>query len=141
MSKVLVLGAAALAFSAASASAQDYGYEEPAADLAAPADGYAAPAAPPVYTAPPVYGVPLYTAPPVYAAPRSIHHQRSMRLRSIHLRQSTRCRLLSTQLQWERPWFRDQYMLMRPGIGVATGMDGAATATGMGGAKHRRCPA
>jgi hypothetical protein len=69
MSKALVLGAAALVFSAASASAQDYGYEEPVADLAAPADGYAAPGGPPVYTAPPVYGVPLYAAPPVYAAP------------------------------------------------------------------------
>ena len=60
MSKALVLGAAALVFSAAGASAQvyttpDYGYAEPVADLAAPADGYAAPAAPPVYTAPPVY--------------------------------------------------------------------------------------
>src|SRR6266516_3984432 len=71
MSKALVLGAAALAFSAASASAQiytspNYGYAEPVADLAEPADGYAAPAyAAPVYTAPPVYVVPA----PVYAAP------------------------------------------------------------------------
>ena len=74
MSKALVLGAAALVFSAASASAQVYA--EPTADLAIPADGYAAPAAPPMYTAPPVYGAPVYTAPqvvvvppPVYAAP------------------------------------------------------------------------
>ena len=67
MSKALVLGAAALVFSAASASAQvyttpDYGYAEPVADLAAPADGYAAPAPPPGYTAPPVYAAPVYTA-------------------------------------------------------------------------------
>jgi hypothetical protein len=53
MSKALVLGAAALVVSAASASAQvytspDYGYAEPVADLAAPGDGYAAPAPPPV---------------------------------------------------------------------------------------------
>jgi hypothetical protein len=41
MSKALVLGAAALLFSAASASAQVYA--EPVADLAVPADGYAAP--------------------------------------------------------------------------------------------------
>jgi hypothetical protein len=74
MSKALVLGAAALVISAASASAQIY--SEPVADLAVPADGYAAPAAPPVYTAPPVYAAPVYTAPtvvvvpaPVYAAP------------------------------------------------------------------------
>jgi hypothetical protein len=44
MSKALVLGAAALVLSAASASAQvyttpGYGYAEPVADLAAPADG------------------------------------------------------------------------------------------------------
>ena len=81
MSKALILGAAALVFSAASASAQvystpDYGYGEPVADLAVPADGYAAPAAPPVYAAPPIYAAPVYTAPtvvvvppPVYAAP------------------------------------------------------------------------
>jgi len=74
MSKALVLGAAALVFSAASASAQDdYGYDEPVADLAAPADGYAAPLAPPVYTTPPpVYAAPVYpaplVAPPVYYA-------------------------------------------------------------------------
>src|SRR5262249_39009547 len=45
MSKARVLGAASLVFSAASASAQvystpDYGYAEPVADLAVPADGY-----------------------------------------------------------------------------------------------------
>ena len=74
MSKVLVLGAAALVFSAASASAQDYDYAEPVADLAAPADEYAAPTAPPVYMPAPAYAAPavppaVYTAPPVYAAP------------------------------------------------------------------------
>jgi hypothetical protein len=123
MSKALVLGAAALAFSAASASAQvyttpDYGYAEPVADLAAPADGYAEPAPPP-----------------------RTRHRRSMQPRFIHHRQSTWCQLPSTQLQWcraitQRPWFRSQYMPTPRGIGVATGMGGAATATGMGGAKH-----
>jgi hypothetical protein len=44
MTRALILGAAALVVSAASASAQvyttpDYGYAEPVADLAAPADG------------------------------------------------------------------------------------------------------
>ena len=90
ISKSLVLGAAALVFSAVGASAQvspDYGYAEPVADLAVPADGYAALAAPPVYTAPPVYAAPVYTAPtvvytpppvyvvpaPVYAAPLPSH--------------------------------------------------------------------
>jgi hypothetical protein len=78
MSKALVLGAAALVFSAASASAQvyttpDYGYTEPVADLAVPADGYAAPASPPVYTTPPVYAAPVYTAPPVYVVPAPIY--------------------------------------------------------------------
>jgi hypothetical protein len=70
MSKALVLGAAALVFSIATASA---------ADLVAPVDGEAAPVpAPPpqVYAAPPGYAAPVYTAPtvvvvppPVYAAP------------------------------------------------------------------------
>jgi hypothetical protein len=78
MSKALVLGAAALAFSAASASAQvyptpDYGYAEPVADLAVPADGYAAPAPPPAYAAPPVYAAPVYTAPPVYVVPAPVY--------------------------------------------------------------------
>ena len=77
MSKALVLGAAALVFSAAGASAQvyttpDYGYAEPVADLA-PADGYAAPAAPPVYTAPPVYAAPVYTPPAVYVVPAPVY--------------------------------------------------------------------
>jgi len=58
MSKALVLGAVALVFSAASASA---------ADLVTPGYGYVAPA--PVYTAPPVYAAPVFTAPPVYGAP------------------------------------------------------------------------
>jgi hypothetical protein len=77
MSKTLVLGATALAFSAAGASAQVYttpdyyDYVAPVADLAAPAYGYAVP----TYVAPaPVDAAPqIYTAPPVttgyYAAP------------------------------------------------------------------------
>src|SRR6266513_848733 len=73
MSKSLVLGATALVLSAATASAQvyvtpgyGYGYATLAADLAAPAYGYAAPA----YVAPtPVYAAPAYAAPQVYAAP------------------------------------------------------------------------
>src|SRR5262249_10133481 len=52
MSKALVLGAAALAFSSVSALAD--GSAEPAPP---PAEGYAAPAAPPVYAAPPVPGL------------------------------------------------------------------------------------
>ncbi len=83
MSKALVLGAAALVFSAASASAQIYA--DPVADLTVPADGYAAPA-PPVYAAPPIYAAPaptvvytaptvVYTAPPppVYVAPAPVY--------------------------------------------------------------------
>jgi len=72
MSKALVLGAAALVFSAAGALA---------ADLVAPGYGYAAPAyvapapappiyAAPVYTPPTVYAAPIYAAPPVYPAPQ-----------------------------------------------------------------------
>ncbi len=62
MSKALVLGAAALVFSAASALA---------ADLVAPGYGYAVPAdvATALVTAPPVYAAPVYTRPTVYAAP------------------------------------------------------------------------
>jgi hypothetical protein len=63
MSKALILGAAALAFSAVGASA---------ADLVGPGYGYAAPAPavlPQVYTAPPVYAAPAYTAPQVYVVP------------------------------------------------------------------------
>jgi hypothetical protein len=72
MSKALLLGVAALVFSAASASAQVY--TEPVADLAVPADGYAAPAAPPVYAAPPIYAAPVYTAPTVvYMAPAVVY--------------------------------------------------------------------
>ena len=76
--RAIVLGAAALVVSAASASAQiyttpDYGYAETVADLAAPADGYAAPAPPPAYTAPPVYAAPVYTAPPVYVVPAPVY--------------------------------------------------------------------
>jgi hypothetical protein len=64
MSKALVLGAAALAFSAVGASA---------ADLVAPDYGYAAPyygAPAPVYAAPPA---PVYTAPRVYVLPAPIY--------------------------------------------------------------------
>jgi hypothetical protein len=67
MSKALVLGAAALVFSAAVASAPD---------LVAPGYGYAAPApAPPpqVYAAPPVYAAPIYTAPRVYMVPAPVY--------------------------------------------------------------------
>jgi hypothetical protein len=63
MSKALVLGAAALVFSAAGALA---------ADVVAPGYGYAAPAdvaTALVYTAPPVYAAPVYTRPTVSAAP------------------------------------------------------------------------
>src|ERR1043165_10252035 len=67
MSKALVLGAAALVCSIATASA---------ADLIAPVDGEAAPApAPPpqVYAAPPVYAAPVYTAPQVYVVPAPVY--------------------------------------------------------------------
>ena len=85
MSKALVLGTVALVLSAAGASAQvyvspDYGYSDPVADLAPPAEGYAAPAPPPAYTAPPIYAAPVYTAPtvvvvppPVYTAPPVVY--------------------------------------------------------------------
>ena len=78
MTRALILGAAALVVSAAGASAQvyttpDYGYGEPVADLVAPADGYATPAPPPAYTAPPVYAAPVYTAPPVYVVPVPVY--------------------------------------------------------------------
>jgi hypothetical protein len=78
MTRALILGAAALVVSAASASAQvyttpDYGYAESVADLAAPADGYAAPAPPPVYTAPPVYAAPVYAPPTVYVVPAPVY--------------------------------------------------------------------
>ena len=87
MTRALIVGAAALALSAATASAQvyvtpGYGYATPVADLAAPGYGaaptygYAAPAyavPAPVYTAPPVYAAPLYAAPPVYAAPAPVY--------------------------------------------------------------------
>jgi hypothetical protein len=69
MSKALVLGAAALAFSAASAGVT----WADGADLPAPADGYAAPAAPPVYTAPPVYAAPVYAPPLVYVVPAPVY--------------------------------------------------------------------
>jgi hypothetical protein len=78
MSKALVLGAAALIFSAAGASAQvyatpDYGYADPVADLAPPDEGYAAPAPPPAYAAPPIYAAPVYTPPPVYVVPAPVY--------------------------------------------------------------------
>jgi hypothetical protein len=68
MGKALVLGAATLAFSAASAGVA---WADGAADL--PAPGYAAPAAPPVYAAPQVYAAPVYTAPPVYVVPAPVY--------------------------------------------------------------------
>jgi hypothetical protein len=68
MSKALVLGGAALAFSAVGASA---------ADFATPAYGYAAPAyatPAPTFTAPRVvYPAPVYTAPPAYMAPAPVY--------------------------------------------------------------------
>lgn len=70
MSKALLLGAAALAFSAASAGvaladgADDYGYAAPAP---------AVPVVPPVYTAPPIYAAPVYTAPQVYVVPAPVY--------------------------------------------------------------------
>jgi hypothetical protein len=67
MSKALVLGAAVLALSGASAWAD--GAEEPAP----PVEGYAAPAAPPAYAVPQVYAVPVYTAPPVYVVPTPVY--------------------------------------------------------------------
>jgi hypothetical protein len=76
MSKVLVLGAAALVCSMATASA---------ADLVAPVDGEAAPApapppqvyaAPPVYAAPQVYAAPIYPAPQVYVVPAPVYTAR-----------------------------------------------------------------
>ena len=78
MTRALILGAAALALSAGAASAQvyttpDYGYPEPVADLGAPADGYAATAPPPAYTAPPVYAAPVYAPPPVYVVPAPVY--------------------------------------------------------------------
>jgi hypothetical protein len=78
MIKALVLGTAALMFSAAGASAQvyitpDYGYADPVADLAPPDEGYAAPAPPPAYTAPPIYAVPVYSPPPVYVVPAPVY--------------------------------------------------------------------
>ena len=89
-----------MVFSAASASAQvyttpDYGYAEPVADLAAPADGYAA-APPPAYTAPPVYAAPVYTPPTVYVVPAPVYAAPSIT---------------------QRPWFRSQYMPTPRGIG------------------------
>ena len=77
MIKALVLGTAALIFSAAGASAQvymtpDYGYADPVADLAPPDEGYAA-APPPAYTAPPIYAVRVYTPPPVYVVPAPVY--------------------------------------------------------------------
>src|SRR5690349_14585975 len=75
MGKALVLGAAALMFSAAGALAADllapsYGYADPA-DVA-PALVYNAPPtyAGPGYTPPTVFVAPVYAAPPVYTAPQ-----------------------------------------------------------------------
>jgi hypothetical protein len=68
MSKAFILGAAFLAFSAASALAD--GSAEPPAP---PVEGYAAPAPPQAYTAPPVYAAPVYTAPQVYVVPAPVY--------------------------------------------------------------------
>ena len=77
MIKALVLGTVALVFSAAGASAQVYpldnGYADPVAELAPPAEGYAAPAPPPAYAAPPIYAAPVYTPPPVYVVPAPVY--------------------------------------------------------------------
>ena len=67
MSKALILGAAFLAFSAASALAD--GSAEPAP----PVEEYAAPAPPQAYAAPPVYAAPVYTAPQVYVVPAPVY--------------------------------------------------------------------
>ena len=69
MSKALVLGAAALVFSAAGALAADlvapgYGYVAP--PYAAPAPVYATPPIAPIYTPPTV----IYVEPPVHPAPQ-----------------------------------------------------------------------
>jgi hypothetical protein len=63
MNKALLLGAAALAFSAASAGvawadgADDYGYAAPV----------------PAVPAPPVYAAPVYTAPQIYVVPAPVY--------------------------------------------------------------------
>jgi hypothetical protein len=67
MSKALVLGAAALVFSAAGALAD--GSAEPAP----PAEGYAAPAPPQAYVAAPVYAAPVYTTPQIYLVPAPVY--------------------------------------------------------------------
>jgi hypothetical protein len=64
MSKALVLGAAALAFSATSALAD--GSEEVAPAVPAPAP-------PQAYVAPPVYAAPVYTVPQVYVVPAPVY--------------------------------------------------------------------
>jgi hypothetical protein len=63
MGKALVLVAAALASSMATASA---------AELVAPVDGEVAPP-PQVYAAPPVYAAPVYAAPQVYVVPAPVY--------------------------------------------------------------------
>jgi hypothetical protein len=76
MSKALLLGAAALAFSAVSAGVA---WADGAADIPPPppSEGYATPApalpAPQVYAAPPVYVAPVYTAPQVYVVPAPVY--------------------------------------------------------------------
>jgi hypothetical protein len=71
MSKALILGAAAVAFSAASMGVS---WADGAADLPPPVEEYAAPAAPPaVYAAPPVYAAPVYRAPTVVVVPAPVY--------------------------------------------------------------------
>jgi hypothetical protein len=65
MSNTLILGAAALVCSIATA---------PAADLIAPVDGGSSPSSGPAfYAAPPVYAAPLFTAPQVYVVPAPLY--------------------------------------------------------------------
>jgi hypothetical protein len=74
MSKVLVLGAATLAFSATGAGvAWADGTDVPAPDYGYAAPAPAVPAAPPVYAAPQVYVAPVYTAPQVYVVPAPVY--------------------------------------------------------------------
>ena len=65
-STALILGAAAVLLPAASASADG-------ADLPPPDEGYAAPAPPPAYTAPPGYAAPVYPPPTVYVVPAPVY--------------------------------------------------------------------
>jgi hypothetical protein len=131
MSKALILGTAALIFSAAGASAQvyttpDYRYGDPVADLAPPDEGYAAPAPPSAYAAPPIYAAPVYTPPPVYVVPAPVYA-------APVVSGYYAAPVVSPPPVVSRPI--GQYMPTRQVTGVATGIGGTATVTG-GGAKH-----